>query len=107
MSTPSDDVESNILSSAETMLGSRLEVIKPLAGILAERKRLQALIDATDKPYGVAYAKALAAGWTTNELTGMGAEEPMRRQPGRPKGSRTRKTRSGAGGATEVSATSS
>jgi len=98
MTTPSDQSTSPLLDAAEKMLASRLEVLKPLADIVAERKRLQSLIDATEKPYGAAYATASAAGWTTDELTGMGAEEPTRRPQGRPKGSRTRNTRSGSAG---------
>lgn len=102
MTTPSGDPSSPMLTTAETMLASRLEVIKPLASSIAERKRLQALVDSADKEYSAAYAAASAAGWTADELRRMGAEEPTRRLPGRPKGSRTRRTRSGAEDVTET-----
>ncbi|MFC8668693.1 hypothetical protein [Streptomyces sp. NPDC057199] len=106
MTTHSDDSSSPMLATAETMLASRLEVVKPLAEAIAERKRLQELIDDADKAYGAAYATASAAGWTTDELRRMGAEEPTRRPQGRPKGSRTRRTRSGAESATETASSS-
>ncbi|MDX2845747.1 hypothetical protein PV377_43720 [Streptomyces ipomoeae] len=107
MTTPSDDSTSPMLATAETMLASRLEVIKPLASAIAERKRLQGLIDDADKAYGAAYAAASAAGWSPDELRRMGAEEPTRRPQGRPKGSRTRRTRSGAEGGTDSASVSS
>lgn len=97
-----------MLASAQEMLASRLEVIKPLAELVAERKRLQSLLDDTEKPYGAAYAEATAAGWSANELHQMGAEEPTRRPQGRPKGSRTRNARTaGTGPATGATPTSS
>ncbi|MFF4709581.1 hypothetical protein [Streptomyces sp. NPDC001297] len=105
MTTPSDDATSPILATAENMLASRLEVIKPLAEAIAERKRLQALLDGADKAYGSAYAAASAAGWSPDELRRMGAEEPTRRPQGRPKGSRTRRTRSGSEDGTGTSST--
>ncbi|MFK0160694.1 hypothetical protein ACIQVK_52765 [Streptomyces sp. NPDC090493] len=107
MTTPSGDSSSPMLATAENMLASRLEVIKPLAEAIAERKRLQALLDDADKTYGAAYADASAAGWSTDELRKMGAEEPTRRPQGRPKGSRTRRTRPGTEGATETTSSSS
>ncbi|MBK6015928.1 hypothetical protein [Streptomyces sp. MBT53] len=102
MTTPSDDSTSPMLTTAETLLASRLDLIKPLAAANAERKRLQKLIDDAEKEYGAAYSAASAAGWSTDELRQMGADEPTRRPQGRPKGSRTRRTRSGAEGATET-----
>ncbi|MFP8906181.1 hypothetical protein [Streptomyces atacamensis] len=96
MTTPADDVTSPILATAENLLSSRLEAIKPLAELIAERKRLRDLLEQTEKPYGAAYAAATAAGWTAEELRQMGAEEPTRRPQGRPKGSRTRRKTSPA-----------
>ncbi|MGX9891162.1 hypothetical protein [Streptomyces sp. NPDC002276] len=107
MTTPADDTKSTMLASAETMLASRLEVIKPLAELVAERKRLQTLLDATEKPYGSAYAEASAAGWSGDELSRMGAEEPARRPQGRPKGSRTRNRSTGTGTTPGTSSSSS
>lgn len=89
MTTPSDDPTAPILTTAESMLASRLDVIRPLASLIAERKRLQNLLDDTEKPYGAAYVAAEAGGWTSAELRQMGAEAPTKRPAGRPKGSRS------------------
>lgn len=93
MTTPADDATAPILTTAENLLASRLETIRPLAELIAERKRLKSLLEETEKPYGAAYAAAEAAGWSPDELRQMGAEEPTRRPQGRPKGSRTRRPR--------------
>ncbi|WP_143169157.1 hypothetical protein [Streptomyces sp. NBRC 110465] len=98
MTTPADnlsgtDAQSPILATAKELLATRMSVIPPLAESIAERKRLQALLDANEKTYGANYADAAAAGWTPEELRQMGAEEPTRRPQGRPKGTRTRKPR--------------
>ncbi|MFJ2110786.1 hypothetical protein ACIOEX_02465 [Streptomyces sp. NPDC087850] len=98
MTTPADnppgtDAQSPILATAKELLASRMSVIPPLAESIAERKRLQALLDANEKTYGANYVDATAAGWTPEELRQMGAEEPTRRPQGRPKGTRTRKPR--------------
>ncbi|MER6603839.1 MULTISPECIES: hypothetical protein [Streptomyces] len=98
MTTPADnspgtDAQSPILATAKELLATRMSVIPPLAESIAERKRLQALLDANEKTYGANYADAAAAGWTPEELRQMGAEEPTRRPQGRPKGTRTRKSR--------------
>ncbi|WP_326655709.1 hypothetical protein [Streptomyces sp. NBC_01750] len=105
MTTPADsatgtDDQSPILATAKNLLATRMGVIPPLAEAIAERKRLQDLIDATERAYGAAYADAQAAGWTPEELRQMGADEPTRRPQGRPKGARTRKPRTTAAPAT-------
>ncbi|MFD5372099.1 hypothetical protein [Streptomyces sp. NPDC127103] len=101
MTTPADhtagtDEQSPILATAQELLATRMNVIPPLADAIAERKRLQGLINAIEKTYGAAYADAQAAGWTSEELRQMGAEEPTRRPQGRPKGARTRRPRTAA-----------
>ncbi|OII64315.1 hypothetical protein BJP40_00150 [Streptomyces sp. CC53] len=97
MTTPADnapgtDPQSPILATAQELLATRMRVIAPLADAIAERKRLQELIDAVEKTYGVAYADAQAAGWTPEELRQMGADEPTRRPQGRPRTRRPRAT---------------
>ncbi|MHC3394713.1 hypothetical protein ACLQ2E_35430 [Streptomyces lavendulocolor] len=79
------DAASPLLTKAQELLADRMSVIPPLAEVLAERKRLQEQIDATEKAYGSAYADAQAAGWTPEELRQLGAEEPTRRPQGRPR----------------------
>ncbi|NWF30863.1 hypothetical protein HW130_32240 [Streptomyces sp. PKU-EA00015] len=101
MTTPADnapgtDTQSPILATAQELLATRMNVIPPLADAIAERKRLQELINANEKTYGAAYSDAQAAGWTPEELRQMGAEEPTRRPQGRPKGARTKRPRAAA-----------
>ncbi|MER7952333.1 hypothetical protein ABTY59_33570 [Streptomyces sp. NPDC096079] len=90
--TTGTDDQSPMLAAAQTLLASRMEVIPPLAAAIAERKRLQGLLDAAEKTYGAAYAAAQTGGWTPEELRQMGADDPTRRPQGRPKGSRTKQT---------------
>ncbi|MFB7030991.1 MULTISPECIES: hypothetical protein [unclassified Streptomyces] len=86
---PETDAQSPVLATAKELLATRMNVIPPLADAIAERKRLQALLDSAEKTYGGAYADATAAGWTPEELRQMGADEPTRRPQGRPKSART------------------
>lgn len=90
MDTPADHTPDSIISAAEKLLASRIEAVRPLADLVAERKRLRKLLEDTEKPYGAAYAAAEAAGWTAEELRQMGAEPPTKRPAGRPRGSRSR-----------------
>ncbi|WP_217246904.1 hypothetical protein [Streptomyces sp. AC602_WCS936] len=61
----------------------------PLVDVLAKRSSLLEQLAALDEPYGKAYADAEAAGWTQEELTKLGAEEPAKRPRGRSKRSRS------------------
>ncbi|MFJ2589669.1 hypothetical protein [Streptomyces sp. NPDC087538] len=67
---------------------AREAAFEPLAEILEQRQELQRQLAALDEPYGQAFATAEAAGWTTDELTAIGAEEPVKRPKGRPRGKR-------------------
>lgn len=57
----------------------REEAIEPLLGVLEERKRLLRELADLDEPYGKAYVVAEAGGWRTEELQGIGADEPVKR----------------------------
>lgn len=57
----------------------REKAIEPLLGVLDERKRLLRELADLDEPYGKAYVEAEAAGWRTEELQGIGADEPVKR----------------------------
>ncbi|MFC9298481.1 hypothetical protein ACFTWH_27965 [Streptomyces sp. NPDC057011] len=83
--------EQSFIETAESLLASRLNVVRPLAQIITERKNLQAQLADVERRYGAAYASAEAGGWTPGELAQMGATEPTRRPPGRPKRVRTGK----------------
>lgn len=61
----------------------------PLVEVLAKRSSLLEQLAELDEPYGQAYVDAEAAGWTTDELTKLGADEPMKRPRTRPKRSRS------------------
>lgn len=51
----------------------------PLVEVLAKRSSLLEQLAALDEPYGKAYVDAEAAGWTADELTKLGADEPVKR----------------------------
>lgn len=51
----------------------------PLVDVLAKRSRLLEQLAELDEPYGKAYVDAEAAGWTAEELTKLGADEPVKR----------------------------
>lgn len=76
-----------------------MEAVQPLAEIAAQRKELQAQLSALDASYSEAYVNAQRNGWTDDELTRIGAEEPNRRRPGRPR-KQTGKTKSTRGKST-------
>lgn len=63
---------------------ARQEALQPLAEILETRMELMSQFAATAQPYNKAYADAVAAGWSAEELTAIGAEEPSARPKGRP-----------------------
>ena len=77
-----------ILRRMEEIQAARAEAIEPLAEILEERGELLRQVAALDEPYGRAFAAAEAAGWSATELVAMGAEEPVKRPKGRPRGKR-------------------
>lgn len=74
-----------ILKKMEAIQAARAEAIKPLAEIQGKRAELLRQLAELDEPYGKAYADAEVAGWTVEELTEIGAEEPARRPKGRPR----------------------
>lgn len=51
----------------------------PLVDVLAKRSTLLEQLAELDEPYGKAYVDAEAAGWTSEELTKLGADEPVKR----------------------------
>lgn len=51
----------------------------PLVEVLAKRSTLLDQLAELDEPYGKAYVDAEAAGWTADELTKLGADEPVKR----------------------------
>ncbi|MGA5823817.1 hypothetical protein ACPC54_38930 [Kitasatospora sp. NPDC094028] len=77
--------EDEFLQRMREIQADREKAIVPLAAIISERRRLKDLLAETEAPYGRAYAAAEAAGWSTEELSRLGAETPARRPKGRPR----------------------
>ncbi|MEU2899660.1 hypothetical protein ABZ690_07960 [Streptomyces sp. NPDC006967] len=78
----------DIMQRMREVQAAREKAFEPLAEILGQRAELQRQLEALDAPYAEAFAAAEAAGWTAEELKGIGAEEPARRPKGRPRGKR-------------------
>ncbi|UQI49664.1 hypothetical protein M1P56_35320 (plasmid) [Streptomyces sp. HU2014] len=74
-----------IMRHAQEINAAREVALAPLAGLVADRKTLRDEFEKTEEPYGRAYVAAQVAGWTAEELKGLGAEEPKRRPKGRPR----------------------
>ncbi|WP_406510999.1 hypothetical protein [Streptomyces sp. NBC_00212] len=62
---------------------AREKAFEPLADILGKRADLQRQLAELDAPYAEAFVAAETAGWTAEELTAIGAEEPAKRPKGR------------------------
>ncbi|MFD5588807.1 hypothetical protein ACFWII_34005 [Streptomyces sp. NPDC127063] len=83
-----------ILQKMRALQERREAAVGPLVEILAKRSELLAQLAALDESYGKAYVDAEAAGWTSDELTQLGADEPVKRPRvrSRRKGSAARKS---------------
>ncbi|OEJ20833.1 hypothetical protein AR457_41940 (plasmid) [Streptomyces agglomeratus] len=68
-----------ILQKMRALQERREAAAGPLVEVLAKRSTLLEQLAALDEPYGKAYVDAEAAGWTAEELTKLGADEPVRR----------------------------
>ncbi|GHB76053.1 hypothetical protein GCM10010331_74920 [Streptomyces xanthochromogenes] len=78
-----------ILQKMREVQERRMAAAGPLVEVLAKRSGLLEQLAELDEPYGQAYVDAEAAGWTTEELTNLGADEPVKRPRTRPKRSRS------------------
>ncbi|MFJ6709260.1 MULTISPECIES: hypothetical protein [unclassified Streptomyces] len=74
------------MPSADEILQKMMEVQErrmaaagPLVEVLSKRSGLLEQLAELDEPYGKAYVDAEAAGWTADELTKLGADEPVKR----------------------------
>ena len=81
----------DIMQRMREVQAAREKAFEPLAEILGQRAELQRQLAELDAPYAEAFVAAQAAGWTAEELKGIGAEEPAKRPKGRPRGRRTAK----------------
>ena len=79
----------DIMQRMKEVQAAREKAFEPLAEILGQREELQRRLAELDTPYAEAFVAAEAAGWTTEELKAIGAEEPAKRPKGRPRGRRT------------------
>ncbi|MFD0253676.1 hypothetical protein ACFVGX_22480 [Streptomyces sp. NPDC127113] len=78
----------DIMQRMREVQAAREKAFEPLAEILGQRAELQRRLAELDAPYAEAFVAAEAAGWTTDELKAIGAEEPAKRPKGRPRGAR-------------------
>ncbi|WP_157867737.1 hypothetical protein [Streptomyces prasinus] len=68
-----------ILQKMREVQERRMAAAGPLVEVLAKRSSLLEQLAELDEPYGKAYVDAEAAGWTAEELSKLGADEPVRR----------------------------
>ncbi|MFE7443806.1 hypothetical protein ACFU7X_25535 [Streptomyces chartreusis] len=68
-----------ILQKMREVQERRMAAAGPLVEVLAKRSSLLEQLAELDEPYGKAYVDAEAAGWTADELTKLGADEPVKR----------------------------
>ncbi|MGW3415623.1 hypothetical protein [Streptomyces sp. NPDC000888] len=68
-----------ILRKMKEVQELRMAAAGPLVDVLAKRSTLLEQLAELDEPYGKAYVDAEAAGWTSEELTKLGADEPVKR----------------------------
>ncbi|WP_328418461.1 hypothetical protein OG542_40485 (plasmid) [Streptomyces violaceus] len=68
-----------ILQKMRALQERREAAAGPLVEVLAKRSTLLEQLAALDEPYGKAYVDAESAGWTTEELAKLGADEPVKR----------------------------
>lgn len=78
----------DIMQRMKEVQAAREKAFEPLAEVLGRREDLQRQLAELDAPYAEAFVAAEAAGWTTEELKAIGAEEPAKRPKGRPRGRR-------------------
>lgn len=79
----------DIMQRMKEVQAAREKAFEPLAEILGQREDLQRQLAELDAPYAEAFVAAEAAGWTTEELKAIGAEEPAKRPKGRPRSRRS------------------
>lgn len=84
MTTPLVDAD-RIEAAARALLDHKVTAVRVLAEARQQREDARtALIDA-ERGDATAYAAALRAGWTAEELKRVGLDGPNRRAPGRPR----------------------
>jgi hypothetical protein len=81
-------------TAARALLDSRIQAVRELATTRQTRNDKREELAAAERADTAAYAAALRAGWTTDELRKVGLDEPERRAPGRPRRPRNRATAS-------------
>ncbi|MDX3867253.1 hypothetical protein [Streptomyces europaeiscabiei] len=74
-----DEILQKMREVQERRLERRMAAAGPLVDVLAKRSTLLEQLAELDEPYGKAYVDAEAAGWTAEELTNLGADEPVKR----------------------------
>jgi len=91
MPTPVD--HQAVEQRARALLEDRIVAVRTLATArqhqLDTHARVREELDSADRADAAAYAAALRAGWTDDELKNVGFDAPTRKTPGRPRRTRT------------------
>lgn len=77
-----DEIETH----ARAMLDNRITAVRTLAETRAHVAEARARLQEAEATDGRAFADAVRAGWTEQDLKALGFDPPTRRAPGRPRG---------------------
>ena len=75
-------------ASARQLLDGRIEAVRELARARDAVRRVEEQLAEAQRADGRAYAAAMRAGWSADELKDLGFGSPQRQAPGRPPGRR-------------------
>lgn len=87
MTTPTVDTD-RIEAAARALLGSKVTAVRTLAEARQQREERRAALAESEREDASAYAAALRAGWTADELKRVGLDASSKRTPGRPRTTR-------------------
>ena len=91
MTTDSLDTD-RIEAAARALLDGKVAAVRTLAHARQAREDARAALADAERVDAAAYAAALRAGWTTDELKRVGLDAPTKHATGRPRTSRAART---------------
>lgn len=77
-----------IAAAARALLDDKVTAVRTLAEARQKREDAKSALTDAERGDAAAYAAALKAGWTADELKRVGLDAPTRRAPGRPRNTR-------------------
>lgn len=77
-----------IAAAARALLDDKVTAVRTLAEARQKRENAKSALTDAERGDAAAYAAALKAGWTADELKRVGLDAPTRRTPGRPRNAR-------------------